>query len=99
MAAELDERQGSRMNDRADGGPTAFGVQLARPLPDEAQVELGFQVAVEVARGNQLLQRDGDGLIEAAGLCGAEHGTPPRQHGGRESSVLVRLSFIGDVTI
>ena len=35
-------------DDRVDGGPASLGIELSHPLPDEAQVELGFQVAVEV---------------------------------------------------
>ena len=64
-------------DDRVDGGTSTIGVQLRDPLPDEAQVERGFQVAVEVVAGNEGLQRDGDRLIQAAGFCGAEHGRAP----------------------
>ena len=45
------------------------------PLADEAQVEPGLQVAVEVVLGNEVLQRDGNRLVEAAGFRRAEHGS------------------------
>ena len=64
-------------DDRVDAGPAPLGVQLPRPVADEAQVELGFQVAVEVVPGNEVLQRDGDRLVEAAGLGGTEHDAAP----------------------
>ena len=60
-------------------GPAPLGVQLPRPLADEAQVELRLEVAVEVVRRDEVLERDGDRLIEAAGLGRAEHeGSPGR---------------------
>ena len=49
-------------------GPAPLGIQLPRPVADEAQVELRLQVAVEVVGGDEVLQRDGDRLVEAAGL-------------------------------
>jgi hypothetical protein len=70
---ELEEDHG------VDGGATALGVQLSRPVAHEAQVELGFQVAVEVIPGNEVLQRDGDGLVEAAGFGRAEHENTSRR--------------------
>ena len=60
-------------DDRVDGGPAPLGVELPRPVADEAQVELGFQVAVEVVDRDEVLQRDGDRLVEAAGFGRAEH--------------------------
>jgi hypothetical protein len=53
--------------------PTTIGVQLPCPIPNEAQIELGLQVAIEVIGRDQLLERDGNRFIEATGLCGAEH--------------------------
>ena len=35
-------------DDRVDAGPAALGIELPRPVADEAQVELRLQVAVEV---------------------------------------------------
>jgi hypothetical protein len=61
-------------DDRVDARPAPLGVALPRPLPDEAQVEVGFQVAVEIVPRNQVLQRGDHGLIEAAGFGRAEHG-------------------------
>jgi hypothetical protein len=86
-------------DDRIDRRPAAFSVQLPRPVPDEAKIQLRLQVLVDVVGRDQLFERDGDRLVEATRLCGAEHGTPPQQHGGRESRVLVRLGFVADVTI
>ena len=60
-------------DDRVDARPTPLGIELLRPVADEAQVELGLQVAVEVVLGNEVLQRDGDRLVEAAGFGRAEH--------------------------
>jgi hypothetical protein len=62
---------------RVDGGPTALGVKIACPLADKAHVELRLEVAIEVARWDQLLQRDRDRLVEAAGLGWTEHGVLP----------------------
>ena len=56
-----------------DRGTTALGIAFADPLADEAQVELRFKVAVEVILGNEVLQRDGNRVIKAAGLGRAEH--------------------------
>ena len=61
-------------DDRVDAGPAPLGVQLPRPLADEAEVELRLQVAVEVVPRDEVLQRDGDRLVEAAGLGGPSIG-------------------------
>jgi hypothetical protein len=58
-------------------GSAPLGVEFSCPRSDETQVELGFQVAIEVARWDQLLQRDSDRLVEAAGLGWTEHGVLP----------------------
>jgi hypothetical protein len=50
-----------------------LGVQLPHPLPQEGQIEFGFQMAVEVVAGNKLFERDGNRLVEAAGFRWAEH--------------------------
>ena len=52
--------------------PAPLGVQLLHPVPDETQVERRIEVAVEVVGGDQLLERCGDGHVEAAGLGRAE---------------------------
>ena len=44
------------------------------------EVELRLEVAVEMVGRDEVLQRDGDRLIEAAGFGRAEHGGAP---GGR----------------
>ena len=61
-------------DDRVDARPAPLGVELPRPVADEAEVELGLQVAVEVAPRDQVLQRDGNRLVEAAGLGGPSIG-------------------------
>jgi len=61
-------------DDRVDAGAAPVGIQLLRPLSDEAQVQLGLKVAGEVVAGEEFLQRDGDRLLEAAELSRAEHG-------------------------
>jgi hypothetical protein len=66
-------------SERIDGRATTYSVELFHPLTDKAEVELGLQVAVEVGPGNQILKRDGDRGIEAAGLVWAEHGVAPRR--------------------
>jgi hypothetical protein len=79
---------------RVDAGPAPFGVEVARSLADEAEVQLGFEVAVEVAPRDQVLQRDGDRRIEAVGLERAEHVAPffPRGRCGRSSACPIRTS-------
>ena len=63
-----------------DAGPTALGIQILRPRADEAEIELRFQVPVEVVCGDEILERDGDRLIKAAGFGGTEHrGLPDEQ--------------------
>ena len=59
---------------RIDRGPAALGVQLPRPVADEAEVERVLQVTVEVVPGNQGLERDRDRLRESTRLGGTEHG-------------------------
>src|SRR5215217_6223959 len=71
---------------RVDAGPAPDGIELLRPVADKREVEFGFQVAVEVARGNEVLQRDGDRLIEAAGLDRAEHRWAPGHGSTRENA-------------
>jgi hypothetical protein len=56
-----------------DARATPLGVQLLRPVPDDTQVECRLQLAVEVVGRNEILQRDHDRFVEAAGLGGAEH--------------------------
>ncbi len=49
-----------------------LGIQVARLLPHEAEVERRLQVPVDVIAWDEVLQRDADGFIEA-GLGRAEH--------------------------
>jgi hypothetical protein len=56
-----------------DGGPAALSVPRPSPLPHEAQVQLRLEMPVEVVGGNEVLERDGDWLIEPAGFRRAEH--------------------------
>jgi len=51
---------------RINRGPTLFGIQLPDPVADKRQVELRFEVAVEVIWRNEFFQRDDDRLVEAA---------------------------------
>ena len=64
---ELEEDHG------IDAGPPALGVQLLRPVPHEAEIELRLQVAGEVDPRDELLQRDSGRFGKAAGLRRAEH--------------------------
>jgi hypothetical protein len=41
---------------RVDAGPATFGIELLRPVPNEAQIELRFEVAIEVVSRNEFLQ-------------------------------------------
>jgi len=60
-------------DDRINAGATPLGVELGDPLAHEAQVERGFQVAIEVILRNEVLEGDGNRFVEAAGLGGTEH--------------------------
>jgi hypothetical protein len=64
-------------DDRIDGGAAPLGVVLPRPVADEAEVQLGFEVAVEVIGRDEGLERDGDRLIKATWLGRAEHRRSP----------------------
>src|SRR5215204_1276778 len=61
-------------DDRVDRGTTPLGVAIHNPAAHEAQIELRLQMPVEVAWGNEVLQRDGNRLVKTAGLGRAEHG-------------------------
>jgi len=65
-------------DDRIDARSSPVGIEAVRPIADEGQVERGFQVAVEVVGRNQVLQRDGDRRVEAAGLGRTEHRAPQK---------------------
>src|SRR5829696_1491550 len=60
-------------DDRINRGTAPLGVELGDPLAHEAQVERGFQVAIEVILRNEVLEGDGNRFVEAAGLGGTEH--------------------------
>jgi hypothetical protein len=85
-AAAVEEHDSLQLeeDDWINRGPAALSVQLVRPLADETQVNRRLEVAVEGGLGNEILQRDGDGFIEAAGLGapGMAH-SRARQHGRR----------------
>ena len=49
------------------------GVASRTPFADEAQVEVGFQVAIEVVPGIELIKRGGNRRGELTGLRGTEH--------------------------
>jgi hypothetical protein len=58
---------------RVEGGSAAFRIESGDPLADKAEVELQFQMAREVVLGDEILQGDGDGLVQAARFGGTEH--------------------------
>jgi hypothetical protein len=58
--------------DGIDARSTPLGVALASPFSGEAEVKRGLQVAVEVVRRSEILRREGDRLVESAGLGRAE---------------------------
>src|SRR5688500_10676243 len=64
-------------DDQFDAGPAALGVELPRPLPDKREIKFHPQVAVEVVGRDEVLQRDSDRLVEAAGFGWTEHGEAP----------------------
>ena len=64
-------------DDRVDGGSATLGVELSCPLADEAQVELALPGGGRSCQGDEVLQRDSDRLVEAAGLGWTEHGVLP----------------------
>ena len=84
-------------DDRVDARPPPLGVELPRPISDEGEVELGFQVAAEGVLRNEVFERDGDRLIKAARFGGAKH----RQTLGEQDSVTTeqaeQLSFVCDL--
>jgi len=45
-----------KKHDRVDGGAAALGIALPRLLPHEAEIERGFEMAIEVVLGNKSLQ-------------------------------------------
>jgi hypothetical protein len=62
-------------NARALTGPVC--VALLCPVTDEAEVELGFQVAVEVVGGDQVLQRHRNRFVKTPGFGRAQHREAP----------------------
>jgi hypothetical protein len=66
-------------DDWIDTGPTSVGVVIIDPPSDEPQVELGLEVAVDVALGNEGFQRDSNRFVKAAGFGGAEHRADSRK--------------------
>ena len=61
-------------HDRIAAQPAPRRVELSSPTPNGTEVEPRPVVAVEVVGRAQVLQRNGDRLIEVVALCGAEHG-------------------------
>ena len=49
-------------------------VALRRPVTNEAEFKLCLKMTEEVLHGNEVLERDGNWLIEATGFGEAEHG-------------------------
>jgi hypothetical protein len=54
--------------------PTPTRVAFLHPLADEAKVELGIEVPIEMVGRDQLLQRDSDRLIERTEFGWTQHG-------------------------
>ena len=71
----------AKVLERIDAWPPAFGVEVSRPFTNEAQVKRRLKVAVEVAGGHELFQRDGNWFVTAARFYRAEHGAPPEGGG------------------
>ena len=63
---------------RVDARPTTLGVAIPGPLPHEAEFEPASEVAVEVVRRDEGLERDSNWAIQATQLGWAEHLHPPR---------------------
>ncbi len=64
---------------RVDTGPTTRGIAVLHPGADQRQVQRGVEVAIEMVCRDQLLQRDGHGLIQQAQIGRAEHANAPGQ--------------------
>src|SRR6266540_4143594 len=64
-------------HDRVNRWPAAPSIAVLDPLANEAQVQLGIEVAVEMAGWDELLQRNGDGLIQRAEFGWPQHGLAP----------------------
>jgi hypothetical protein len=47
---ELEEDHG------IDAGPAAVGVEVARPVADEAKIQLGFKMAVEMVPWDEIFE-------------------------------------------
>lgn len=62
---------------RVDRGAPLIGIGVLDPLTEEAEIQRGFEMAVEMILGNEILSRDGDRLVQMAGFRGAEHGALP----------------------
>jgi hypothetical protein len=54
-------------DDRINPGSAALGIAFPYPVADEAEIQLGFQMAVEVIDWDEVLQRDSDRLVKATG--------------------------------
>jgi hypothetical protein len=70
-------------HDRVDRRASALGVQFPRLLPHETETECRVEVAIEVVSWDEVFQRDGDGLVEAAGFGRTDHRRPPTGRGCR----------------
>jgi len=64
-------------DDRIDARPAPLGIQIPHPLADEAHVERGLQMAVEVVSRDEGFERDGDRLVKTTGFGRAEHDRLP----------------------
>jgi hypothetical protein len=86
-------------DDRVDRGAAAVGIEFLHPPAHKAQVEPCLHVPVEVIGRDEVLQRDGDRCVEAAGLGGTEHGAlRGRDRRGTNSYSARRMAITGGVT-
>ena len=70
-------------DNRVDRGATDRGVAVGHDVADEAQVQLGVEVAIQVVRWDEGLQREVAERSEAPHV-GTHHGTAPSEPGSEE---------------
>jgi hypothetical protein len=60
-------------HDRVDARPSPLGIVFPRPVANKAQIQLRLKVAAKAISRDQILERNGDRLVEAAGFGRVEH--------------------------
>src|SRR5687768_11943103 len=83
---ELEEHDG------VDRRPAALRIAVRDPLPDKGEVQCRIEVPVEVMGGDELLERDGDGLVQRTEFGRPQHLSPPRAWYARQCTVASRRS-------